>query len=98
MSNIGHNTIHGEQLKSIVERIEHMEEEKATIAADIRDIYKEAKGNGFDTKALRDIVKIRKQDAAKRQEHEALVEVYMHALGMLADMPLGRAAIERATA
>jgi uncharacterized protein (UPF0335 family) len=98
MSNIGHNTVHGDQLKSIVERIEHMEEEKATIAADIRDIYKEAKGNGFDTKALRDIVKIRKQDAAKRQEHEALVEVYMHALGMLADMPLGRAAIERATA
>ena len=92
----GHNS--KEQLRSIVERIERLTEEKQSIADDIKDVYAEAKGNGYDVKALRTIVRIRKQDAAARAEQEALVETYMHALGMLADLPLGQAAIERATA
>lgn len=71
-----------EQLKAIVERIERLEEEKKTIADDIRDVYAEAKGNGFDVKALREIVKIRKQDANERAEHETILETYMLALGI----------------
>jgi uncharacterized protein (UPF0335 family) len=71
------------QLKAVVERIERLEEEKKTITDDIRDVYAEAKGNGFDVKALRMIVRLRKQDKAERQEHEAILETYMHALGML---------------
>lgn len=94
--NHGHNS--KEQIRSIIERVERLEEEKKVLADDIKDIYAEAKGNGFDVKALRAIVKLRKQDAAKRAEHEAILETYMHALGMLADTPLGHAAIERATA
>jgi len=91
MAGPGHNG----QLKSIVERIERLEEEKKCLADDIRDVYAEAKGNGYDVKALRAIVRMRKQDAEKRREHEALVETYAHALGMLADTPLGDAAIRR---
>jgi len=87
-----------EQLKAIVERIERLEEEKKALGDDIRDVYAEAKGNGYDVKALRSIVKIRKQDAAERAEQEAILETYMAALGMLADTPLGKAAVERATA
>jgi uncharacterized protein (UPF0335 family) len=86
------------QIKSIVERIERLEEEKKTIADDIRDVYAEAKGNGFDVKALRAIVRLRRQDPQERQEAETILETYMQALGMLADTPLGQAAIERATA
>ena len=71
------------QLKAVVERIERLEEEKRTIADDIRDVYAEAKGNGFDVKALRMIIRLRKEDKAERQEHEAILETYMHALGML---------------
>lgn len=73
---------HG-QLRSVVERIERLEEEKASIAADIKEVYAEAKGNGFDTKILRKIVRLRKVDTAERQEEEALMDVYMAALGML---------------
>ena len=72
-----------DQLKSIIERIERLEEEKKTISDDIRDVYAESKGNGFDVKALRQIVRLRKQDANERQEHETIVETYMQALGML---------------
>ncbi|PZQ79897.1 MAG: hypothetical protein DI549_18935 [Ancylobacter novellus] len=83
-----------EQLKSFIERIERLEEEKKTIADDIKDVFAEAKGSGFDVKALRDILKIRKQDADERAEHEAIVDLYMQALGMLPfeDTDLGRAA------
>lgn len=99
MSEIGHNSgAAKDQLKSIVERIERLEEEKKTIADDIRDVYAESKGNGFDVKALRAIIRLRKQDAQERQEHELILETYMNALGMLADTPLGAAAIQRATA
>ncbi len=72
-----------DQLRSIIERIERLEEEKKAISDDIRDVYAEAKGNGFDVKALRTIIRLRKQDADERQEHETILETYMHALGML---------------
>ena len=72
-----------DQLKAVVERIERLEEEKKAIADDIRDVYAEAKGNGYDTKALRTVIRLRKQDKAERQEQEALLETYMHALGMI---------------
>ena len=73
-----------DHLKAFVERIERLEEEKKAIADDIRDVYAEAKGTGFDVKALRTIVRMRKQDVNERREQEAILETYMHALGMLA--------------
>ena len=72
-----------DQLKAIIERIERLEEEKKTISDDIRDVYAEGKGNGFDVKALRTIVRLRKQDPNERQEEETILETYMQALGML---------------
>jgi uncharacterized protein (UPF0335 family) len=72
-----------DQLKAFVERVERLEEEKKAIADDIRDVYAEAKGNGFDVKALRVVVRLRKQDINKRKEQEAILETYLHALGML---------------
>ena len=72
-----------DQLKAIIERIERLEEEKKTISDDIRDVYAESKGNGFDVKALRAIVRLRKQDPQERQEQETILETYMQALGML---------------
>ena len=72
------------QLKGLVERIERLEEEKKTIAADIKEIYAEAKGNGFDTKILRKVISIRKKDRHEREEEEAMLEVYLGALDMLA--------------
>ena len=71
-----------DQIRAFIERIERMEEEKKAIADDIKEIYAEAKGNGFDTKVLRQVVRIRKQDHAERLEQEALLELYMTALGM----------------
>ena len=73
-----------EQLKAVVERVERLEEEKKAIADDIREVYAEAKGNGFDVKVLRQIVRIRKQDHNERMEQEALLDLYMAALGMQA--------------
>ncbi len=72
-----------DQLKAFVERIEKLEEEKKAISDDIRDVYAEAKGNGFDVKALREIIKLRKLEPTERDEQEAILETYMHALGML---------------
>lgn len=72
-----------DQLRTIVERVERLEEEKKSIADDIKDVYAEAKANGFDTKALRKIVAIRKQDQNERLEQEAVLDTYMAALGML---------------
>ena len=74
-----------EQLKAVVERIERLEEEKKAIADDIRDIYAEAKANGFDTKVLRQVVSLRKKDLAERQEQDAIRDLYLQALGMLPD-------------
>ena len=72
-----------DQLKAIIERIERLEEEKKTTSDDIRDVYAEAKGNGFDAKALRSIVRMRKLDSDERREQQEVLETYMHALGML---------------
>ena len=72
-----------DQLKAVVERIEKLEEEKKATADDIKEVYAEAKGNGFDVKALRTIVRMRKQDANERAEEETILETYMQALGML---------------
>ena len=71
-----------DQLRAFVERIERLEEEKAALAGDIRDVYGEAKGNGYDTKVLRRVISLRKKDFAERQEEEAVLQVYMRALGM----------------
>ena len=72
-----------EQLKAFVERIERLEEEKKTIADDIKDVFAEAKAMGFDTKALRTVIRMRKQDVEERQEQQAILDTYLHALGML---------------
>ena len=72
-----------DQLKVFVERVERLEEEKKAIAEDIRDVYAEAKGNGFDVKTLRVVVRLRKQDVNERKEQDAILETYLHALGML---------------
>lgn len=87
MSGPGHNSsdaggVARDQLRSIVERIERLNEEKATIADDIKDVYGEAKANGYDTKVLRRVVAIRKQDQNERLEQEAILDTYLHALGM----------------
>ncbi len=70
-----------ERLRSIIERVERLEEEKATIASDIKEVFAEAKGEGYDVKTLRTIIRLRKMDAAERQEQEALLDLYLSALG-----------------
>lgn len=76
-----------DQLRSIVERIERLEEEKKTISDDIKEVYGEAKGNGFDVKTLRQVVRLRKQDREERAEQEAILDLYLHALGMALSEP-----------
>lgn len=71
------------QLRSLVERIERLEEEKKTISGDIKEVYAEAKANGFDTKILRKIIAERKKDATEREEEQSLLDLYMGALGMI---------------
>ena len=73
----------GDRLKQLVERIERLEEEKAGLADDIRDVYAEAKSAGFETKIMRQIIKLRKMEPTEREEQDAILETYMHALGML---------------
>lgn len=72
-----------EQLKSFVERIERLEEEKKALSDDIKDVYGEAKANGFDTKILRQVIRLRKQDADERHEQETILDLYLAALGMI---------------
>lgn len=80
-----HKTRFGkDQLKAFVERIERLEEEKKTISDDIRDVYAESKANGFDVKALRAVIRLRKQEPQERNEQQLILETYMNALGMLA--------------
>jgi uncharacterized protein (UPF0335 family) len=79
MANLG---VAADQLRQIVERVERLEEEKQAIADDIKDVYAEAKANGFDTKVLRQIVRMRKQEPNERAEQEAVLDLYMQALGM----------------
>lgn len=69
------------QLKSIIERIERLEEEKTEVMGQIKEVFAEAKGNGFDVKILRKVVRLRKQDRAKRQEEDAILDLYLHAIG-----------------
>ncbi len=71
------------QLRSLIERIERLEEEKKALAGDIREVYAEAKANGFDTKIVRKVVTLRKKDRSEREEEEAMIELYLNALGML---------------
>jgi uncharacterized protein (UPF0335 family) len=73
----------GDQLRTIIERIENLEEEKANIQADIKEVYSEAKGNGFDVKILRQIVRLRKMEDTDRAEQEELLDIYKHAIGMM---------------
>ena len=79
----GSEEVNAGHLRAFIERIERLEEEKKALADDIKDVYAEAKGNGFDVKALRAIVRLRKQDANERAEQETILETYMQALGML---------------
>ncbi|HMB10644.1 MAG: DUF2312 domain-containing protein [Salinarimonas sp.] len=81
-ADIADSGVAADELRQFVERIERLEEEKAGIASDIKDVYAELKGRGFDTKAVRQIVRLRKQDHSERQEQEAVLELYMQALGM----------------
>lgn len=75
--------ISAERLKSLIERIEKLEEERKAIGGDIKDVYSEAKGVGYDVKAMRKVVSLRQMDAADRSEQETLLDVYKHALGMV---------------
>ena len=82
MEDVASTGVAAEELRQFVERIERMEEEKKAIAGDIKEIYAEAKGRGFDTKAIRTLVRLRAQDAQERQEMEAILDLYMQAIGM----------------
>ena len=75
--------VDAKHLRAFLERIEKLEEEKKAIADDIKDVYAEAKGNGYDTKIIRKIVSIRKQDKDKRKEEEEILDLYLAALGMI---------------
>lgn len=79
----GDNSVSKERLKSIIERVERLEEEKAGLGSDIKDIFAEAHGNGYCKKTLRKVIALRKKDAAERDEDEHLLHTYLNALGML---------------
>lgn len=86
MNDIGHNSDSGvaaDQLKSLIERIERLHEKRKAIGDDIADVFKEAKSAGFDTKVMRQVLAIRRQDHASRQEQEAILDLYLNALGMV---------------
>ncbi|WP_245497798.1 DUF2312 domain-containing protein [Mesorhizobium sp. M7A.F.Ca.CA.001.08.2.1] len=76
-------TVAGGQVRAFIERIERLEEEKKTISDDIKEVFAEAKGTGFDTKAMRTIIRLRKKDQAERQEEETILDLYKAALGMV---------------
>lgn len=82
MSEVGHNSVAADQLRQYIERIERLEEEKQGIADDVKDVYAEAKSVGFDTKAMKSIVRLRKQDRETRQTERAMIDLYAHALGL----------------
>lgn len=95
MTNPGNNVggIAGDALRSYIERIERLEEEKRALASDIKEVYSEAKGTGFDTKIMRRLVRERRMNKDDLDEQETLIEVYRRALGMFVDTPLGDAAM-----
>ena len=76
------NSVNAEHLRAFIERIERLEEEKRALAEDIKDVYAEAKGTGYDVKVMRKIISIRKQDKSKREEEEEILDIYLSALGM----------------
>jgi uncharacterized protein (UPF0335 family) len=86
--------IAGERLRSLIERIERLEEEKRTLAADIKEVYAEAKGTGFDAKIMRQIIRIRRMDKDDLDEQETLLDIYKRALGMLPEAGAASAAAE----
>lgn len=88
----------GDRLRSFIERVERLEEEKRGLAEDIKEVFSEAKGAGFDTKIMRQIIKDRRMDADDLREQESLINIYKRALGMFSSTPLGEAAMERAAA
>lgn len=83
-----------DQLRTIIERIEKLEADKADVAEDIKQVYAEAKSNGFDVKIIRKVVAIRKKEESALAEEQALLSTYLAALGMLSDLPLGQAALK----
>ena len=85
-----------EQLKALIERIERLEEEKRGISEDIKDVFAEAKANGFDVKIMRQVLRLRKKDLASRQEEETLLDLYLHALGMQPELPFAQSGSEAA--
>ena len=91
----GHNAFAPERLRSLVDRIERLEDEKRGLAADIKDIYIEAKSAGFDVKTLRALIVERRKEPAEVEEQRSLLDIYRDALGQLAGTPLGQAAMER---
>ena len=82
MTEAGHNSVAADQLRTIVERIERLEDDKKAVVEDIKQLYMEAKGNGFDSKAIRKIVALRAMDEDKRKEAQAMLDLYAHALGL----------------
>lgn len=86
-------TVQAERLQMLVQRIERLEEEKAGLAGDIKEVYSEAKAAGYDTRVMRETIRRRRMDAADRQEHDSLLEIYEQALGQLRGTPLGQAAM-----
>lgn len=91
MSEIGHNG----HLKAFIDRIERVEDERKALGEDLKEIYSEVKSAGYDPKILRKVIALRRQDAAKLAEQEALIETYLAAIGDLKDTPLGQAAISK---
>lgn len=83
MGDVGHNSVATSQLKSVLERIENLDDERGAIMEAMKEVYSEAKGNGFDTKAIRKLVSLRRQDRAKLAEDKAMLELYATALGCL---------------
>jgi len=90
MSDVG--GVAGERLKSFIERIERLEEERRALSADIKEVYAEAKGTGFDTKIMRQLIRLRRMDKDDLDEQETLLDVYKRAIGMLPDEPAAAAA------
>jgi len=84
--------IAGERLRSFIERIERLEEEKRALAADVKEVYAEAKGNGFDARIMRQLIRLRRMDKDDLDEQESLLDVYKRALGMLPEAPASAAA------
>ena len=82
MEDVASTGVAAEELRQLIERIERLEEEKKGIAGDIKEVYAEAKGRGYDTKAMRQLIRLRAQDAQERQEAEAILDLYMQAIGL----------------